>query len=165
MATEFPAYGTNLLLSNPVTDSSTFCFSWNSLPGVHYFVQAKSALDTNAWTTISPTITASDFSTTYCVALPSPFHFFRVREGLVLVAQPPVISSLVASSKGVLLQWSATSGARFHVQWTDMLASPACWTSFPNVISSTNSSFSFSDDGSQARPLSAMRYYRLEQLP
>ena len=164
MATEFPSYGTNLLLANPFLDGSSFCFSWNSLAGVHYFIQAKAALDTNAWTTISPTITATDSSTSYCVPLPSSFHFFHVVEGLVLVSPPPIISSVTVAPGGFLLQWTAGMDDRFRVQWSDSLWAP-CWTDFGTTVTSTNGLFSFRDDGLQNGSGSRMRYYRLKQMP
>jgi hypothetical protein len=84
LATGYSSYGTNIDISNASAVGSDFCFSWTSLPGIHYYVQGKSSLEDTNWTTVSTTITASDFLTTYCVALPSPFHFFRVHEGIVL---------------------------------------------------------------------------------
>jgi len=164
IATEYPSYGTNLLLSNSFSDGSSFCFSWNSLPGVHYFVQAKASLETNAWITISPTITAADISTSYCVPLSSAFHFFRVVEGLVLVTTAPVISSPNATPNGFLLQWTAGVNDRFAVQRSDSLR-PPCWIDFDAIVTSTNGVFSFVDDCFQKGSAGSMRYYRLKKIP
>jgi hypothetical protein len=104
--------------------------------------------------------------TTWCIALPSPCHFFRVTEGLVVTLYvPPLrITSITLGTNGVLLQWVAPANAQFQVQWTPSLAPPA-WTSFTNLLASTNGAFSFLDDGSQSGGLPAPRYYRLQQLP
>jgi hypothetical protein len=50
------------------------------------------------------------------------------------------------------------------VEWTPFLAPPT-WTAFTNLITSTNTTFRFLDDGSQSGGLGAMRYYRLQQVP
>ena len=57
----------------------------------------------------------------------------------------------------------APADAQFQVQWTPSLAPPA-WTSFTNILTSTNGVFLFLDDGSQSVALTAPRYYRLQQL-
>jgi len=164
MATEFPIYGTNLAIANPVAGASGFCFSWNSVSGVHYFVQGKASLADPQWTTLSPTLTAGDVITTYCVPLPSAFNYFRIGEGLVITPPPLVISSISLSPKGALLQWHADTNHTFNVQWTPSLLSPG-WLTFSNAVSSTNGSLLFLDDGSQTGGLGPSRYYRIWQLP
>jgi hypothetical protein len=77
LATEFPADGTNILFSGPAVIGNTLCLTWSSLPGIHYFVQAKRGLNEANWATVSPTITASDVSTTFCIPLPSDFAYFH----------------------------------------------------------------------------------------
>jgi subtilisin-like proprotein convertase family protein len=164
MATEFPVYGTNVVIVNPTADTSSFCFSWNSLPGAHYFIQGKASLAEAQWTTLSPTLTAADMLTSYCVSLPTAFHFFRVTEGLVVTPQLVGISAISFATNGVLLQWSSDASDTFNVQWTPSMLPPR-WLSFTNAVSSTNGLFFFLDDGSQSRGFGLSRYYRLEQLP
>jgi subtilisin-like proprotein convertase family protein len=164
MATEFPEYGTNLVIINPVADATGFCLSWNSLPGVHYYLQGKANLNDLEWTTVSPTLTALDVLSSSCVLLPNPFRFFRVREGLVLSTPTSVITSLSVSTNGVLLLWTSAGSDKFSVQWTDSLLPPR-WTAFNNTITSTNGAFSFLDDGSQSGARGSQRFYRLQQLP
>jgi subtilisin-like proprotein convertase family protein len=84
LATEFSDYGTNLVIMNPAIGANSLCLSWNSLPGIHYYIQAKTNLTDVQWTTVSPTLTAVDVLTTYCIPLPLPFQFFRVGQGLVV---------------------------------------------------------------------------------
>jgi subtilisin-like proprotein convertase family protein len=95
-ATEWPATGLPIHLAGgqiiTVSGTNYFAVTWDSLPGVHYFVQGVTNLNNPNWTTISPTVTATDYTTTWLVQLPSPYHFFRVVEGLVLSTYVPPVS-------------------------------------------------------------------------
>ena len=166
MATEFPAYGTNVVITNCQALTNSFCLTWTSVPVIQYYVQGKTNVNDTNWVAVSSTIVATDVLTTWCVPLPSPCHFFRVSEGMVVTPYvPPLnISSITLGTNGVLLQWTAPANAQFQVQWTPSLASSA-WTTFTNVLASTNGAFSFLDDGSPSGGLAAPRYYRLQQLP
>jgi hypothetical protein len=118
------------------------------------------------WVTVSPTITATETQTTWCITLPSPHHFFRVSQGLVVIPYvPPVcITRITLETNGVVLQWLAPSNSQFQAQWTPSLAPPA-WNAFTNLPTSTNGGFWFLDDGSQSGGLNGSRYYRLQQSP
>jgi subtilisin family serine protease/subtilisin-like proprotein convertase family protein len=166
MATEFPAYGTNVVITSCQTLTNSLCLTWTSEPGIHYYVQGKTNVTDTNWVAVSSTLVATDVLTTWCVALPSPCQFFRVTEGLVVTPYvPPVrITSITSDTNGVLLQWLAPANSQFQAQWTVSLAPPA-WTPFTNILTSTNGAFSFLDDGSQSGGLASPRYYRLQQLP
>jgi hypothetical protein len=84
MATEFPAYGTNVLITSCEAVTNGVCLTWDSVPGIHYYVQGKAKVNDANWVAVSPTIAATDVLTTWCITLPSAFHFFRVSEGLVV---------------------------------------------------------------------------------
>jgi hypothetical protein len=165
-ATEFAAYGTNIVITNCQVVGDSFCLAWNAVPGVNYYVQGKPDINDTNWVTVSPTISAANTPDTYCVPLPSPCHFFRVREGLVVVPWvPPVsITSITMSTNGVLLEWSTPAGNQFQVQWTASLVAPV-WNTFTDLLTPTNGIASFLDDGSQSGGLDGPRYYRLKQLP
>ena len=94
-ATEFPISGINIVITNSAITADGLCLTWTSLPGVEYYVQGKPDLLSTNWVPVSPTVTASDVQATYCVPLPSPFHFFRIHEGLVIV--PPAVTLRIAS--------------------------------------------------------------------
>jgi hypothetical protein len=164
MATEFPVYGTNILITDGEVSSNQFCLSWNSLPGAHYFLQGNSSLAGTNWVTLSPTLTAVDTNTSYCVTQSAPFDFYRVEEGLVITPPPLLIGNVSYSSKGVVLQWVAATNLQFQVQWTPSLDSPH-WSTFSPVCSSTTGIFLFFDDGSQSGGFGYTRFYRLKQLP
>jgi hypothetical protein len=166
MATEFAAYGTNIHITSCQVFTKSFCLTWTSVPGIHYYVQGNANVNDTSWITVSPTIVAADVLTTWCFALPSPYHFFRLGEGLVVAPYvPPVrISGITVGTNGVLLQWLAPTNNQFQAQWTPSLAPPA-WSGFTNVLTSTNGLFWFLDDGSQSGDLTGPRCYRLQQLP
>ncbi len=168
MATEFAAYGTNIVITNSFLSTNNLCLTWTSMPGVHYYIQGKADLLTTNWSVVSPTITAGGYLTTYCIPLPSTNHFFRVHEGIVLddgTARPVVnIAGLARLPHGLLLQWNAAPNGRFVVEWSPSLTATN-WKPFYSSISSSNGVFYFMDDGSQTGGLDAARFYRLKQLP
>jgi hypothetical protein len=157
MATEWPVYGTNISISAEFS-SGSFCLTWNSLVGVHYVVEGTPSLPPPFWTNVSGTITAESTNTTWCVPLPSPYHFFRVCEGIALGAYVPQVSfsSINVTPGGVVLNWTAPTNLQFQVQWSPAI-SPPTWNTFTNIVTSTTSLFTFTDDGKRGRT----RFYRL----
>jgi len=75
-----PITGRPITIISSVIVSNSFCLTWTSVPGVRYHVDALTSLNSTNWVTLSPTITAAAVLTTWCVPLPSPYHFFRVLE-------------------------------------------------------------------------------------
>jgi subtilisin-like proprotein convertase family protein len=167
-ATEFATSGTNIVVSNPHMNvtSNEFCFSFNTLVGVHYYVQARPVLPATNWDTLQ-TFVATDTNTFFCWLLPSQYHFFRVGEGVAtnnFVPQQVQIKSISRGPSGVLLTWNAVFQTQYQVLWTPSLAPPN-WTTFSNIITSTNGTCTFLDDGSQSGGLGPLRYYRLRNYP
>jgi hypothetical protein len=168
-ASEWPLYGTNIVITNSgISGGNSFCITWTSLPGVHYYVQGRRNITDPTWDIVSPTITATGYSTTWCLPLPSPYHFFRVHEGLSAlatpIASPPAISGISRNGSGVTIRWTAAVNNQFRVQWANSLPT-ASWNTLSTVVTSANGNFSFTDDGSQTGGLGGQRYYRLQQLP
>jgi subtilisin-like proprotein convertase family protein len=86
MASWWPTTGQPINFTNTTISSNSFCITWTSLPFAHYFIQGATNLGQGmTWTTIVPDIIGASnaTTTTYCIALPSPYHFFRVGDGLV----------------------------------------------------------------------------------
>ena len=83
-ATEWPETGRPILVTGAEATATEFCVAWASLPGVHYLVQGLTDLGSTNWVTVSPSVTAADSLTTWCLPLPSTYHYFRVVEGIVL---------------------------------------------------------------------------------
>jgi hypothetical protein len=170
LATEFPVYGTNIVITNSFASSTnSFCLTWTSVPGIHYYIQGKPDLFATNWSVVSPTVTAGAYLTTYCIPLPSTYHFFRVHEGIVLddgTATPAAVSiaGLARFGNGILLQWNGPANGRFGVEWSPSLTSTN-WKPFNTSIRSSNGVFYFYDDGSATGGLGAARFYRLRHLP
>jgi hypothetical protein len=164
LATEYQDFGTNIVVSEPTLTSDSLCLTWNSLPGVHYLFQGKATLNDTDWMTLSPTLTASDVTTTFCINWPAPFQYFRIVEGLALAPDIPIVSSVSSGTNGILLQWTDTTNSTFRVQWSSSLVTPV-WHSFTAPVTSSNGVFLFLDDGSQSGGLGSPRFYRLRQLP
>jgi len=77
-ATQWAEFGQPIILTSLTFQGDSFCFSWNSLVGARYIVQAKASLADADWTDVSDTITAADVVTSYCEPLPTSYEFFRV---------------------------------------------------------------------------------------
>src|SRR5439155_20993397 len=62
---------TNRIVITPlvIITSNTVCLTWSSVAGQNYFVEMKTNLTEPAWTVVSPTITATGATTTYCVPI------------------------------------------------------------------------------------------------
>jgi subtilisin-like proprotein convertase family protein len=79
-ANQWAVTGTNLTLMNPSLTSDAFSFTWETLAGIPYFVQGKTSLLDEQWTTLDA-FTANWDSSTYSLPLPSPYQFFRAGQG------------------------------------------------------------------------------------
>lgn len=165
-ATEFSSHGTDVSITGCYVLNDGFCLTWNSLPGIHYYVEGKTEVNSPDWALVSATLTAADVLTEYCVPLPSPYNFFRVGEGIVVKLEVPLVSidGITFATNGVLLHWLAPTNSQFRVQWTPSLAPPA-WDTFTDIVTSTNGAFEFLDDGSQTGGFDSPRCYRLERVP
>ncbi|PYI83509.1 MAG: hypothetical protein DME26_14865, partial [Verrucomicrobia bacterium] len=60
---------------------STICFQWESKIGTNYVLQGKVNANDPQWDAISPTITAVNITTTYCIDRSTSYSIFRVIEG------------------------------------------------------------------------------------
>jgi len=170
IATEFNVPGTNLIITKILQTSNQLCLTWtNALPGVRYFVQGTIDLVSSPWLPASPTITATNFEVTYCLSLPTPFKFFRIAEGWGLPAGGPSATAtnltiMPHRPSGYLLNWNSSPNQQFGVSWSRTMPS-TYWNTFTNIVTSTNNSYFFIDDGSQTRDLRSPRFYRLFSLP
>ncbi|HEU5124491.1 MAG TPA: S8 family serine peptidase [Verrucomicrobiae bacterium] len=154
------------------TNSAGFCITWSSLPGIHYYIEGNPDLTTTNWTVVSPTITATDFTTTYCVPIGPGNMFFRVVEGLAISDfAPPQNFSVIPAAGGFLLQWRGSADSQYQLQWATNL--PPAWNAFtPTNMTSTNVPFtngvySFLDDSTQlgGPPPPLQTFYRVLLLP
>jgi hypothetical protein len=110
MASDWSAYGTNIVITNWVLTSNSFCLTWTSLAGAHYQVVGLTNVAYSGpsfWGLASPTIVATNNLTTYCIDLPSPWNYFFVVEGSVLTNGPVAALSVSTAST------DSSSGGRF----------------------------------------------------
>jgi subtilisin family serine protease/subtilisin-like proprotein convertase family protein len=165
VASWWPTTGEPITLTGGfLSGTNSFCITWTSLPGVHYFIQGVPVLTPGmTWTTVLPDIIGDPGpTTTRCIPLPTAYRFFRVVEGIELAILPPTLT-ISKDAGGIHLRWAGPISARYQVQWTPSLA--AGWTTLPNIITSTTGQFSFTDDGTQTGGLNAPRFYKLLILP
>lgn len=163
-ATAWDVRATNIVTGIASIDQHSICFAWNTLPGVHYVVQGRPTLDTPGWTDVSPVLQATSPVTTWCLTLPSPYHFFRVAEATGGSGAPapilPRLSAVLTEPGRITLHWAAPPGQRFRLEWTTDLGA-ATWNRMPGVLTSADGAFQFTDDGSQTGGPAARRFYRL----
>jgi subtilisin family serine protease/subtilisin-like proprotein convertase family protein len=166
LATEFATAARRGLITGAGISGGSFCLNWESVPGVHYFVQGLIGFEDSAWATLSPTLTATSETSSWCQPLSSPYRYFRVQEGLVLGegTTVPWIRQISTSDDGTLIKWTGSTNCAFEVQWAPLPGADG-WTSFTNRVESSNGLFEFLDDGSQCGGFGESRFYRLRQLP
>jgi hypothetical protein len=165
-ATEHASAGTNISVGGATITSNQFCLTWNNLlPEVNYFVEGKANLSDQAWIPVSPTLRAASGQITWCLPLPSPYHFFRLTEGLspLSAGSPIAVSSMSFALGNLTLQWTAPPGLKFGVEWSNSLFGP--WNPYPDYITSPGTTYTFIDDGSKTAPLGPGRYYRIFLVP
>ena len=124
---------TEPVIVNYSVTSNSFCITWSSVPGVSYLVQGQTSLADPTWTTVSPTITAVDLETTYCLPLPSRFQFFRVVEGSLPANLEFLILSSSVTSNAFCLTWQSIPTLNYLVQGKANLNDPGWTTVSPTI--------------------------------
>jgi hypothetical protein len=165
-AREWATYGTNIVITNVFLGTNSFCVEWTSLEGVPYVVEGVTNLTSTNWVAVSPTVFGTGATTTYCVPLPSPYQFFRVREGQEInpYVPPPSITRIRQRFNGIEITWSGPPGQQYQVEWSPTLIPPV-WTPFTEIVTSVTGVYQYLDDGSQTGGFGPVRYYRLVLLP
>jgi subtilisin family serine protease/subtilisin-like proprotein convertase family protein len=165
MATEWPITARPVQITSSGVNGTDYCLTWNSVPGAHYFVEGFNGA---TWDILSPTITAFDYSTSWCTPLPTaPYVLFRVTEGVVLAPSPPlptVITGFTVTPGLVTMTWFGPLNGNFQVEWTPTL-NPANWLPAGPVTNNGDGTFIYTDNGTFTAPFGGSRYYRLIQLP
>ncbi|MBU6399876.1 MAG: S8 family serine peptidase, partial [Verrucomicrobia bacterium] len=133
---------TNVVITPVIEISSNeVCITWDSLAGINYYVAGKAALNNPTWTPVSPTILATNTITTYCLALPSPYHLFAVLPGISPITPPPstnaITPSLEITATDICLTWDSLVGTNYFVEAKAALTDPA-WTAVsPTLLASS----------------------------
>jgi hypothetical protein len=118
------------------------------------------------WVPVSPTIRATNTWITWCTPLPTPYMFFDLREGLSPLSLVTTINytNQVFGTNGLTLCWLAPPNQYYLVLYTDTL-SPPKWVPYPDYITSTNTLYKFTDDGSKTGGLNLNRFYQVLEVP
>ncbi|MFN0067578.1 MAG: hypothetical protein ACKVYV_08070, partial [Limisphaerales bacterium] len=132
---------TNIVVDIVVTNGQV-CLTWNSIPGTNYFVVAKINVDDPQWTPVSPTITATNTVTTFCLPL-DPWRFFEVRLGDAPIVPVPdlVFSQIEIAGTNVCLTWPTAPGVSYYVEGKADVTSPAWSVVPPGTIVATGTNF------------------------
>jgi hypothetical protein len=149
-----------------------FLLTWFAPTNDIFQVQFTDSLFPVTWTNIGNLVTYTNGPTTtnglftfFDNGSQFPFtglRFYRlILVGVSTGVTPPVISSVFINTNGVNLQWSAPTNDQFNVRWTTNLTPIINWTTFSNVITSTNGNFLFTDTNA---PL-LIKFYQLILLP
>lgn len=124
-------------ITNLVVTETNVCITWISVPGTNYYVVAKTNALQGVWTPISPTLTAVDTSTTWCLEPPGPWRFFDVFEGespvLPIPAPVPVIR---LDGTNICVSWSSVAGTNYFVQAKKAFTDPNWDTLTPSITAS-----------------------------
>jgi hypothetical protein len=157
---------TNLIVSvsAPVTVTNTAVDSWTNAVLTYSLVDAPanasiSANGVIAWTNATPAGVARRFTTIVKDnGLPpaSATNTFTI-----FVAPTPSITNVTVTDTNTVLSWLAPTNDQFQVQWATNLAPVINWFTFPDILTSTDGTFTFMDTNA---PL-VIKFYRLVFLP
>lgn len=150
-------------VSLSVDPAFQLCFTWDTLRGAEYFVEAKERFADPAWTVISPILEATGLQLSFCIPLGSEWRYFQVRRVNTTPEPPLEIEQIEITEFGPRLRWTGLPTARYQVFYADGL--PALWKPIGGVVTSTTPAFQFVDDGSETGGFTGFRFYRIERLP
>jgi hypothetical protein len=139
VATEFFGMpSTNIIQATISGSSDIVCITWNSEVGTNYVVEGLTNLTDSTWTVVPPTITATETTTSFCLSLPNPLHYFRVRleTAPVQPTNSPINMRLFFTTNAICLSWNSQIGTNYYVQGKAELNTPA-WTTLTTTITAT----------------------------
>ena len=113
------------------------CLTWSSEVNRNYIVQGKETLATGTWDDVTTVLATAD-STTYCVALDTPYQYFRIVAGEL--GEPPVLGPYVdvtlrLGENQVCLDWVSEAGRSYQIEGSTSLDA-ADWS----VVETVNAS-------------------------
>ena len=103
-------------------------------------------------------ITNSTLFIYYTLSTWNPYTVVKMRSAFTIA---PVIdpASLVKPDKSFSFTWSAPTNITYQVDYSTNLASG--WATFTNLITATNGTFNFTDDGTNSGGFGSTKFYRL----
>ena len=107
-------------------------------------------------------ITNSTVFIYYTMATWNPYTVVKMRSAFSII---PMIdpTSLVKLKKKFSFSWSAPTNASYQVDYSGNVATG--WTTLANIITYTNGTFSFTDNGTNSGGLGNAKFYRLKTGP
>ncbi len=98
----------------------------------------------------------------YTLSTWNPYTVVKMRSAFAIL---PVIdrASLDRKRKKFSFAWYAPTNQSYQVDYTDAL--PPAWTTLTNVITSTNGTFNFTDDGTNSGGFGPSKFYRVRAAP
>src|SRR5208283_871044 len=98
----------------------------------------------------------------YTMATWNPYTVLKMRSAFSII---PVIdpTSLVKLKKKSSFAWTAPTNITYQVAYTTNLLSG--WTALTILVSSTNGTFNFTDDGTNSGGFGSTKFYRLQSPP
>jgi hypothetical protein len=130
---------------NPDLNITTnrLCLSWSSAVGANYVLEGKRTVVDATWTNLSGTISATNTVTTFCLARPTPYHFFQV---LTITGgtggtnstsgstnQISLHTPLVLLNGRLQLTFDSAPGAKYELDVTTNLVPVIHWNTVTNV--------------------------------
>ena len=105
------------------------------------------------------TISNSTLNIYYLMATWNPYTVVKMRSAFTI---NPVIdpASLVKLKRKFSFAWDAPTNIIFQVEYSTNLLS--AWNTFTNLVTSTNGTFNFTDNGTNSGGFGATKYYRLQ---
>ena len=107
-------------------------------------------------------ITNSTLFIYYTLSTWNPYTVVKMRSAFSI---SPVIdpASLLRTSNTFSFAWSGPPTAEYEVDYSPTI--PPAWTTLPDLITSTNGVFQFTDFGTNSGGWGASKYYRVKTLP
>ncbi len=125
---------TSGVITNISITNDTACITWVSTPGTNYYIVGKVSVTDPGWTALSPTITAVDTTTTWCLQPVGPWRFFDVFEGESPATPIPAPTPVLRlDGTNVCVGWSSIVGTNYYVQGKQAFSDPS-WTTLTPAL-------------------------------
>ena len=121
-------------------EGDQLCLQWNAESQRQYFIEGRRDL-LAPWQIID-SIVAASAEESFCMVLPSPWQFIRVRIG-DLVTEPPSVATYIDAvlsldQGNVCLQWSSTEGQGYTIEAREGLSEP--WIDWQSLVAQSQES-------------------------
>ena len=107
-------------------------------------------------------VTNSTLFIYYTMSTWNPYTVVKMRSAFSII---PVIDpgSVVHTRRNVSFSWTAPANGIYQVDYTSAL--PPVWSTFTNLVTSTNGTFDFTDYGTNSGGFGSTKFYRVRNWP